>query len=197
MGCGHGRFASALRNHSDGEPLSRCRVQIGSHSGSEGAVAATPHAIPSGVADGRGDVPPASQGLNRRVIATSSSPPNDVSPTAIPTSSYPIPAAVRSSDCNVDVDRGAAARDQKSWYTRLCETLRDGCGVGGTAEEKIPATIQNIAAWPIPGLVVFAGGGFSDNMRSYLHSTGKAVAFEDLESWLRLFFGWPEAEQRS
>ena len=53
-------------------------------------------------------------------------------------------------------------------------------GVGGSAEEKIPATIQDIAAWPIPGLVVFAGGGFSDNMRSYLHSTGKAVALEDL-----------------
>ena len=70
-------------------------------------------------------------------------------------------------------------------------------GVGGTAEEKIPAIIQDIAAWPIPGLVVFAGGGFSDNMRSYLHSTGKAVALEDLESWLRLFFGLPEAEQSS
>ena len=68
-------------------------------------------------------------------------------------------------------------------------------GVGGTAEEKIPAIIQDIAAWPIPGLVVFAGGGFSDNMQSYLHSTGKAVAFDDLESWLRLFFGLPEADQ--
>ena len=62
-------------------------------------------------------------------------------------------------------------------------------GGAGTAEEKIPATIQDIAAWPIPGLVVFAGDGFSDNMRAYLHSTGKAVAFEDLRDWLNLFFG--------
>ena len=62
-------------------------------------------------------------------------------------------------------------------------------GVGGSAEEKIPATIQDISAWPIPGLVVFAGEGFSSNMKSYLHSTGKAVAFEDLDGWLRLFFG--------
>ena len=62
-------------------------------------------------------------------------------------------------------------------------------GGGGSAEEKLPATIQDIAAWPIPGLVVFAGEGFSDNMRSYLHSTGKAVSYEDLEDWLRLFFG--------
>jgi hypothetical protein len=61
----------------------------------------------------------------------------------------------------------------------------------GTADEKIPATILDIAAWPIPGLVVFAGEGISDNIRAYLHSTGKAVAFEDLESWMRLFFGIP------
>ena len=33
------------------------------------------------------------QGMIRRVIATSSWPPNDVSPTVIPTSSYPIFAA--------------------------------------------------------------------------------------------------------
>jgi hypothetical protein len=65
-------------------------------------------------------------------------------------------------------------------------------GVGGSAEEKIPATIQDIEAWPIAGLVVFAGQGFSTNMTSYLHSTGKAVSFDDLEGWLRLFFGLAE-----
>lgn len=62
-------------------------------------------------------------------------------------------------------------------------------GSSGTAEEKIPATISDIAAWPIPGLVVFAGDGFSPNMRSYLLSTGKAVELEDLEAWLTLHFG--------
>ena len=66
-------------------------------------------------------------------------------------------------------------------------------GVGGSAEEKIPAIIQDIEAWPISGLVVFAGQGFSTNMTSYLHSTGKAVSFEDLEGWLRLFFGLAES----
>lgn len=59
----------------------------------------------------------------------------------------------------------------------------------GTAEEKIPSTIRDIEAWPIPGLVVFTGEGFSGNMQSYLLSTGKAVAFDELEDWLRLFFG--------
>ena len=64
-------------------------------------------------------------------------------------------------------------------------------GVVGTAEEKIPSTIRDIDAWPIPGLVVFAGAGFTENMRSYLISTGKAVEFDELQPWLCLFFGLP------
>jgi PD-(D/E)XK nuclease superfamily protein len=61
----------------------------------------------------------------------------------------------------------------------------------GTTDEKIPATILDISAWPIPGLVVFEGKGISENIRSYLYSTGKAVEFEDLEAWMRLFFRLP------
>jgi hypothetical protein len=64
-------------------------------------------------------------------------------------------------------------------------------GVRGTAEEKIPATIKDIEAWPIPGLVVFAGEGFTENMQSFLISTGKAVEFGELIPWLSLFFGLP------
>lgn len=60
---------------------------------------------------------------------------------------------------------------------------------GGSAEEKIPATIQDIAAWPIPGIVVFSGEGITENMKSFLVSTGKAVELNELEPWLRLFFG--------
>ena len=62
-------------------------------------------------------------------------------------------------------------------------------GSQGTAEEKLPALIGDIQAWPIPGIVVFDGPGFSANMTAYLHSTGKAVAFDDLRDWLSLFFG--------
>jgi hypothetical protein len=62
-------------------------------------------------------------------------------------------------------------------------------GKSGTVEEKIPTTIEDIKAWPIPGIVVFHGEGFTANMKSYLISTGKAVEFSDLEPWLRLFFG--------
>lgn len=67
-------------------------------------------------------------------------------------------------------------------------------GGGGSAEEKIPATIQDIEAWPIPGLVVFSGDGITDNMKSFLISTGKAVELDELEPWLRLFFGLPLGE---
>lgn len=64
--------------------------------------------------------------------------------------------------------------------------------VQGTAEEKIPSTIQDIAAWPIPGLVVFDGEGFTPNMRSFLIASGKAVEFNELREWLTLYFGLPE-----
>ena len=58
----------------------------------------------------------------------------------------------------------------------------------GTAEEKIPSTIEDIAAWPIPGLVCFAGEGFSEHLVYYMYSTGKAVHVTELEEWLRLYF---------
>ena len=48
---------------------------------------------------------------------------------------------------------------------------------------------QDIRAWPIRGIVVFAGAGFSSNMRAYLLSTGVAVEFEDVQTWLDLYFG--------
>jgi hypothetical protein len=78
--------------------------------------------------------------------------------------------------------------------TETGKTLGVECkyqAVLGTTEEKIPTTIQDIKAWPIDGIVVFSGEGFTENMKSYLISTGKAVEFRDLEPWLRLFFGLP------
>jgi hypothetical protein len=62
-------------------------------------------------------------------------------------------------------------------------------GGQGTAEEKLPSLISDIQAWPIPGILVFDGPGFSANMKAYLYSTGKAVALHDLQDWLSLFFG--------
>jgi hypothetical protein len=62
-------------------------------------------------------------------------------------------------------------------------------GGAGSAEEKIPATIEDIGAWPIRGLVVYAGEGFSSNIKAFLLSTGKAVELDDLKTWLQLYFG--------
>ena len=62
-------------------------------------------------------------------------------------------------------------------------------GSTGSAEEKIPATIEDIRAWPIRGIVVFSGAGFSENIKAYLLSTGKAVELCDLKKWLELYFG--------
>ncbi len=64
-------------------------------------------------------------------------------------------------------------------------------GTTGSAEEKVQSTLEDIGAWPIRGLVVIAGPGFSQNMRGYLISTGKVVDVEDLKDWLTLFFGLP------
>ena len=62
-------------------------------------------------------------------------------------------------------------------------------GGPGSAEEKIPATLEDIRAWPIRGIVVYTGDGFSKNMQLYLLSTGMAVALGDLRKWLELYFG--------
>ena len=62
-------------------------------------------------------------------------------------------------------------------------------GGSGSAEEKIPATLEDIRAWPIRGIVVYSGEGFSVNMQSYLLSTGMAVELCDVEKWLELYFG--------
>jgi len=62
-------------------------------------------------------------------------------------------------------------------------------GGSGSAEEKIPATLEDIRAWPIRGIVAYSGHGFSGNMESYLLSTGMAVELTDLRDWLELYFG--------
>ncbi len=62
-------------------------------------------------------------------------------------------------------------------------------GTQGTAEEKITGTIADIRAWPIHGIVIFSGEGFSPNMKAYLLSTGRAVEFDDAKKWLELYFG--------
>jgi hypothetical protein len=65
----------------------------------------------------------------------------------------------------------------------------------GTAEEKLPAAVQDIASWPIPGILVIHGAGFSDRMVGFLLSTGRVVQLPDLQDWLRLYFSVRDTEQ--
>lgn len=62
-------------------------------------------------------------------------------------------------------------------------------GTKGTAEEKIAGTIEDIRGWPIRGIVIFSGDGFSPNMTAFLLSTGLAVEFRDAKKWIALYFG--------
>ena len=62
-------------------------------------------------------------------------------------------------------------------------------GTPGSAEEKLDSTISDMRSWPIPGIIVLDGDGFSDHFRHYALASGKAVLLDDLELWLRLFFG--------
>lgn len=59
----------------------------------------------------------------------------------------------------------------------------------GTTYEKIPADADDIRAWPIRGIVVFAGPGFAGEISAFLRATGVAISLDELDVWARLFFG--------
>lgn len=66
----------------------------------------------------------------------------------------------------------------------------------GTAEEKIPLTITDIEAWPIRGIVVIHGNGFSPDFKAFIRSTGRVVELEDLPNWLGFYFDIPEKQAK-
>jgi hypothetical protein len=58
----------------------------------------------------------------------------------------------------------------------------------GSVEEKIIATVKDMEGWPMPGMIVIDGQGFSKHIQGFLLATGKVIRLPDLEDWLRLFF---------
>ena len=54
----------------------------------------------------------------------------------------------------------------------------------GSVEEKCVATLVDIEAWPMPGIMVWTGAGFSPSFRRWLTRTPAAVHFDKLEAWL-------------
>jgi hypothetical protein len=78
--------------------------------------------------------------------------------------------------------------------------------VSGTADEKIPYTLQDLAAMHIPAFVVYAGRGFSDGVLHLLQSSPLAayclpppslepsmVDTTELDHIVAMTFGWWEA----
>ena len=64
-------------------------------------------------------------------------------------------------------------------------------GTSGTAEEKIPATIQDMEAWAMRGIVVIHGEGFSENFPAFVRASGKVIWFEELPDFLIDYFDLP------
>jgi len=84
-------------------------------------------------------------------------------------------------------------RQQHATYTPI-----EGRGLaeGEFAQVSLEGKSKELKAEPIKmdEILVEIGGKntlpeFTENLRSYLVSSGRAVALEDLEPWLRLFFG--------
>jgi hypothetical protein len=78
----------------------------------------------------------------------------------------------------------------------------------GTADEKIPYTLEDLAAMHVPAFVVYAGSGFSDGVLHMLRSNKRAAychpepSLEPTQSTIELdhivamTFGWWEAVLR-
>ena len=64
-------------------------------------------------------------------------------------------------------------------------------GSSGTAEEKIPATLQDMESWAMRGIVVIHGQGFSENFPAFARATGKVIWFDELPDFLVDYFDLP------
>ena len=63
--------------------------------------------------------------------------------------------------------------------------------VRGTAEERIPLTVEDIGEWPIDGLVVIHGDGFSRDFKAFLRARGRVIEYRQLAEYLRFYFRLP------
>jgi hypothetical protein len=61
----------------------------------------------------------------------------------------------------------------------------------GSADEKLFSVRDDIATWPIRGIVVYAGEGFDPRFINILHAQGIGVALDDLPTWLCCYFNLP------
>jgi hypothetical protein len=60
--------------------------------------------------------------------------------------------------------------------------------VAGTADEKLPYAVLNLATLPLPGVIVYGGGGFHIGALHWLCANTKATDIARLQEWLTVFF---------
>jgi hypothetical protein len=60
--------------------------------------------------------------------------------------------------------------------------------VTGTADEKLPYAVLNQATLPLPGVIVYGGGGFHLGALHWLCANTKATDISRLADWLTVFF---------
>ena len=60
--------------------------------------------------------------------------------------------------------------------------------VTGTADEKLPYAVLNLATLPLPGVIVYGGGGFHLGALHWLCANTKATDISRLADWLTVFF---------
>jgi hypothetical protein len=60
--------------------------------------------------------------------------------------------------------------------------------VTGTADEKLPYAVLNLATLPLPGVIVYGGGGFHLGALHWLCANTKATDIARLGEWLTVFF---------
>ena len=54
----------------------------------------------------------------------------------------------------------------------------------GSIQENCVATLSDIESWPIPGILVWSGPGYSVHFREWLGRQHTAVHFDNLKVWL-------------
>lgn len=60
--------------------------------------------------------------------------------------------------------------------------------VAGTADEKLPYAVLNLKTLPLPGVIVYGGGGFHLGALHWLCANAPATDIARLHEWLTVFF---------
>ena len=60
--------------------------------------------------------------------------------------------------------------------------------VSGTADEKLPYAVLNLATLPLPAVIVYGGGGFHQGALHWLCANTRATDIARLSEWLTVFF---------